>query len=81
LRARIPANYVRRKEMYKCGACGGSYSHRTLTPHAYICEEEGGGTIVPHSTIKPKIKLKYIMTPYGGTFVRDLEAEMEEEDA
>lgn len=67
---------------YKCGACGGSYSHRTMTPHALICEEEErGGTIVPHSTIKPKIKLKYIMTPYGGTFVRDLEAEMEEEDA
>ena len=67
--------------MYKCGACGGSYSHRTLTPHAVICEEEGGGSVVPHATLKKPIKIKYIQTPWGGTFVRDYEAEMEEEDA
>ena len=67
--------------MYKCGACGGSYSSRTLTPHAVVCEEEGGGTVVPHAAIKSPIKIKYVMTPYGGTFVRDYEAEMEEENA
>ena len=67
----------RRGVSYKCGACGGSYSHRTMTPHAYICEEEGGGTIVPHSTSKPKIKLKYVMTALGGTFVKDEEEEDE----
>lgn len=67
--------------MYKCGACGGSYSRRTLTPHALVCEEEGGGSVMPHVLGKSKIKLKWVMTPYGGTFVRDLEAEMEEEDA
>ena len=66
--------------MYKCGACGGSYSSRTLTPHALICEEEGGGSVMPHILGKSKIKLKYIQTPYGGTFVRDLEAEMEEDN-
>ena len=64
--------------MYKCGACGGSYSHRTLTPHAVICEEEGGGSVVPHATLKKPIKIKYVMTPLGGTFVRDYEAEMED---
>ncbi len=63
---------------YQCGACGGSYSHRTLTPHAYICEEEGGGTIVPHSTLKKPIKLKYVMTALGGTFVKDEEEENED---
>jgi hypothetical protein len=46
-----------------------------------ICEEEGGGSVMPHILGKSKIKLKYIQTPYGGTFVRDLEAEMEEEGA
>ena len=61
--------------MYKCGACGGSYSHRTLTPHAVICEEEGGGSVVPHATLKKPIKIKYVMTPLGVTFVRDYEAE------
>lgn len=66
--------------MYKCGACGGSYSSRTLTPHAVICEEEGGGSVMPHILQKKPIKLKWVMTPFGGTFERDYEAEMEEED-
>ena len=46
--------------MYKCGACDGSYSHRTLTPHALVCEEEGGGSVMPHVLGKSKIKQKEI---------------------
>ena len=36
--------------MSKCGACGGSYSNKTLTPHAYVCDDDlAGGSRSPYS--------------------------------
>lgn len=43
--------------MYKCGACGGSYSNRTMTPHAYICDEGLASALISGDREKIKTNL------------------------
>lgn len=46
-----------RRSMYKCGACGGSYSNRTMTPHAYICDEGLASALISGDRDKIKTNL------------------------